>query len=1048
MAVDSGSIFSEVRIQIDKLRGDIKQVQLTMDKLGPISKKSSDTVAKNWTKGFNQIKFVSAAAFAAVGMAVKAAVSTFAGFEQSLANVQSVARATDEEFERLSDAAKEAGETTRFTASQAADALYYLASAGMDATESIDALDGVLNLAGATQSDLAYTSATVASALSQFNLDAGDASRVANVFTASIQNSQATMHKLGTSMAIVGPVASGLGHTIEQTAGALQILYNNGLDASMAGTALRGALADLANEMSPAVARLKEMGVAYDEVNPATNTFADVVTRLGEAGLEAGEIMAIFGKRAGPAMIKLIEAGGEAIDEYTDAVTDTNAAAEAYAVQNDTLAGSFDRLKSATESAQISFISNVEPMLRGITDLLTGVVKLVGGLPGPIQVLLGVIAVGIPTVLAAGSAIAFMTTALAGAGVALGTILGPVTLIVGGIGLLAAGVVEVSSKIRESREEWEHYRELIDDTAEAVKGLTYEQQLNERALLMSRLNKVNRDALPILAELTRERRLQAEALDGLAESGMNEADQAEAARRSNEEFARTVGVLQENLKLATDEAETLTTAIGEIDRVMEESSERTTTLTEDLEDQGETVRELSERIRLWRELQRSTGKVSEEKAEQLRRLAVLESQAAENRQEEYDDREHLRDLNLRTLAAEKNVQAERDRLNAERIAGMDMVAEEEARLADQSAAGVVASVDAARARIELAEEEQRAAEEALKAEEKRAEAAEKQIAAQATADTLMEEYDQKLLQLTGSQEDLFEAEQARVAETLFAAGVSVEAIQDVIDKVEEYHNALRDDRAAKEFEQAIKDATDLAFDYVEQLGDLLLDIIEATTDRRIAEVDRQLQAELEANGLAEESTVERYQRELDEARETGDAEAVLLAENNLRRAQIEQDYERRRAQIEYEGAMSSWKIQLIMTIAQAFQAALNAYSSTAAIPVVGPVLAPIAAAIAAAFGTKQVGLVREAEPQPPALATGAIVLPSSGGVPTVQAENGYPELSMNAGPEGRALRRMFARDIAEQIGGGSLLVQLDIDGLRIAEVMAERVNNGQVRLKI
>lgn len=353
------------------------------------------TARQTATAGFNQMQsganalgatlkrvFTFTAAIAGVRALVRSisdATGVFAGFEQSLANVQSVARATPQEFAQLERAARSAGEATRFTASEAADALYYLASAGMDANQSMNALSGVLNLAGATQSDLAFTSEAVASSLSQFNLEAKEAERVANVFTAAIQNSQATMDKLASSMSYVGPVASGLGYTLEEVAGSLQILYNAGIDGSTAGTALRSIFSQLANEMSPAVMQLEKMGIAFEDVNPAANKFSDIVDVLRERGVTAGEAMAIFGERAGPAMIKLLQEGGDAIDAYTDAVTGTNAAAEAYAIQMDTLAGSMDTMKSAAESVKISLVDTFSPIMRSAVDSITEALRGISG---------------------------------------------------------------------------------------------------------------------------------------------------------------------------------------------------------------------------------------------------------------------------------------------------------------------------------------------------------------------------------------------------------------------------------------------------------------------------------------------------------------------------------------------------------------------------------------------------------------------------------------------------------------------------------------------
>ena len=285
----------------------------------------------------------------------KEAIKIFAEFEQSMAKVRSITKATDLEFLALQQAAKSAGETTRFTANQAADALFFLASAGLSATESAEALAGVLLLAGATGSDLGTTAETVTAILSQFSLETSDAARVSNVFAAANANSQATMEKLIAAFRQAGPVSAGLGISLEETTGALQILFNEGFRAETAGRALKSALADLATESSLANRKLQQLGISFEEVNPETVGLIGSIRALEEAGIGTSQALDIFGKVAGPQLSVLIREGAGAIEQYTEAVTDTNEAAEQYAIQNDTLKGDLDILKSVTQAVAIEF---------------------------------------------------------------------------------------------------------------------------------------------------------------------------------------------------------------------------------------------------------------------------------------------------------------------------------------------------------------------------------------------------------------------------------------------------------------------------------------------------------------------------------------------------------------------------------------------------------------------------------------------------------------------------------------------------------------------
>jgi len=461
MPVDAGTIYSEVRIALDKLKQDIAKVEANLDKFGKKNAKHSTDVENNWTKSFKAMSLAGVAAAAAITIAIKKAVTTFATFEQALANVRSVAQATPKEFKEIEKAAIEAGETTRFTATQSAEAMYSLASAGYTAQQSMEALNGVLLLAGATQSDLAMTARTVTSAIAQFNLEAADAEQVANIFAAAINNSKATMEKLSVSMRYVGPVASSMNKSLEETTGLLQILYDNGFVASQAGTALRGVLADLSNEMSPAVKRLKQLGVAYDQVNPRTNSYADILEVLSENQEVANRAMEIFGDRAGPAMIKLIQGGREEIEKYTEAVTGTNAAAEAYAIQNDTLQGNLDFLKSAVESLQIKFVQEFAPAIRAVVDILTGFIKVIASAPGPIKIMLGILAGAIPIILGISGAIKLL-------GLSVTFSVPHVTALVAGIGLLIGVVAGLAGAIGNAVQEAEDLKDALD----VVKGVS------------------------------------------------------------------------------------------------------------------------------------------------------------------------------------------------------------------------------------------------------------------------------------------------------------------------------------------------------------------------------------------------------------------------------------------------------------------------------------------------------------------------------------------------------------------------------------------------
>lgn len=282
------------------------------------------------------------------------AISTAASFEQAMANVASVAGASSEELARLTATAQEMGRTTRFRASEAADALYYLASAGFKVDEQIAALRSTLDLAAATQADLAFASETLAATLSAFGLEANEADRVANVFAATISRSQATIEKLANSMRYAGPIAGGFGMSIEQTAAALGLLYNAGITGEQAGTTLRGALTALANPAGQTKQAMQRLGLTADQLNPALHSLAEIIEVLEKKNIDTATAMQLFGQEAGSGMVAMIKQGSAALRDMERAITGTNKVTEMASMQMNTLQGSIAYLQSAWESMMIT----------------------------------------------------------------------------------------------------------------------------------------------------------------------------------------------------------------------------------------------------------------------------------------------------------------------------------------------------------------------------------------------------------------------------------------------------------------------------------------------------------------------------------------------------------------------------------------------------------------------------------------------------------------------------------------------------------------------
>jgi TP901 family phage tail tape measure protein len=485
-----GKIYAEIELRLDKLREGVSKSLSIFRGMGnravDLSQKDAKKMSVAWQAGFALISVYAFRASRLVRRAFGELTKTFATYEQSLANTQSVAQANTEELERMDEAARRVGATTRSTASEAANALYFLASAGFSAAESIAALDGVNALAIATQSELARTSETVAVTIRQYNLETSEATRIANTFTAAITNSLATMNKLTKAFEYVGPIAAGLGFSVEETTGALQVLFNKGFTGEKAGRGLRTILVNLADSTSVVNRKIQELGITFDLVNPVANTLAEIFDNLRQGGVDATNAASIFGKVSGVQLASLIANASDAeggIIELTDAITGTNRAFEAMEIQMDTLQGSFDQFKNATEALEIQTGEGLEPILRSLVDTATEIIRTFAKLPSEILGTAAALFTVAGIVAGLGVGFAALNVLLGSMGISLTLLLGPIGVIIGGLLALTGvigGTIIAIDKIEEVRltnlkeefselaEETEVAKENMDDFVEAV----------------------------------------------------------------------------------------------------------------------------------------------------------------------------------------------------------------------------------------------------------------------------------------------------------------------------------------------------------------------------------------------------------------------------------------------------------------------------------------------------------------------------------------------------------------------------------------------------
>lgn len=290
------------------------------------------------------------------------AIQTGMEFERTLKQVQAVSGATADEFAEVSKEIRDIASSSVFTASEVNKAAYSLASAGMSAREISDALDGVINYAVATDTEVAKASEMVVLALKAFQMDASKATYVADVYTAAISNSMATSQKLAYSMKYAGTYARALGYDLEDTTGALMTLYDASKSGEQAGTYLRALYQALAKyEVQE---NLRAIGV---EVKTATGEFRaleDIMTDLAAKDLSIEDFNVIFDVEAGTAAKDL----SDLIADYKGNLKDiANSEGESARIAEDmknTIFGVWASIKSGYEEIKLSVFDDANSSLK------------------------------------------------------------------------------------------------------------------------------------------------------------------------------------------------------------------------------------------------------------------------------------------------------------------------------------------------------------------------------------------------------------------------------------------------------------------------------------------------------------------------------------------------------------------------------------------------------------------------------------------------------------------------------------------------------------
>ena len=406
------------------------------------------------------------------------AVKTGADFDAAMSKVAAVSGATGSEMDALREKAREMGSKTKFSASEAADAMNYMAMAGWKTNDMLSGIEGIMNLAAASGEDLASTSDIVTDALTAFGLSASDSGHFADILAAASSNANTNVSMMGETFKYAAPVLGSLGYSAEDSAIAIGLMANAGIKSSQAGTALRSAITNLAKPTDTVASAMEQYGISLTDSSGKMYSLRELMEQLRQklGGLSEAEqaqaAASLFGKEAMSGMLAIINGSpadfeklSNAIDTCSDTVDGYNGTTEKMAaVMQDNLAGQVTILKSQLEELAISFSDILMPTIRSIVSRIQELVDklnqldpqtketivkiaLVAAALGPMLVVLGKTISSVGTVFSAVSKLPVLFSAVqSGIGAitgALGVSLGPLLAIIAAIAALVAAFVHL-----------------------------------------------------------------------------------------------------------------------------------------------------------------------------------------------------------------------------------------------------------------------------------------------------------------------------------------------------------------------------------------------------------------------------------------------------------------------------------------------------------------------------------------------------------------------------------------------------------------------------
>ncbi len=436
-----------------------------------------------------------------------AAVKTAADFDSAMSKVAAVSGATGDELDALRDKAREMGAKTKFSASEAADAMNYMAMAGWKTGDMLEGIEGIMNLAAASGEDLATTSDIVTDALTAFGLTAADSGHFADVLAAASSNANTNVSMMGETFKYCAPVAGSLGFSCEDTAQAIGLMANSGIKSTQAGTSLRSIMTALAGDVKFCGDAFGEIEIATTNTDGSMRELNDILAdcRVAFAQMseseQASAAQALVGKNAMSGFLALMNAAPADIQKLEGAISTCSDEIDGYngvtekmaAVMQDNLGGQLTILKSQLQELAISFGEILMPAIRSIVSRIQGLIDKFNALSpatketivkvallvaalGPLLVIVGKTMVGVgklmqlvanlPTIIASAKA------AFTSFGAAIGGISAPVVAVIAVVAALVAAFVHLWRTNEDFRNKitaiWEQIKSIFSGFCQGI----------------------------------------------------------------------------------------------------------------------------------------------------------------------------------------------------------------------------------------------------------------------------------------------------------------------------------------------------------------------------------------------------------------------------------------------------------------------------------------------------------------------------------------------------------------------------------------------------